>query len=184
MSEKMWRKAEKWVAEITGGIVIEHGRRRRGPRVLRGLNGDDVLSGNRTELQVKWSRPVDVCTTGYTQQWHWNLRNNLSGEGFQRMILIGGAAPHTVEGCQIFDVPSEWIAAWYKADIYCGVGYNRWGEFGYQLYSWFVSNSQQLADRYGPGKVPPVETLTGEQQETLPRYKNNKPARVLRSLPP
>ena len=165
----LWRNAKKWVAEITGGIV-----KKRLPY--------NVVSGNEIWLQVKYFNPIPVGLSS-SRQWRWNVGNRLCAERHERMIFIGAKEDDTLEGCQIFDVPSEWVAVWYRRTISCGVGYNCWGDFGYQLYSWFTSSPEQLAASYGRGNVVPVESRTAEQEEMFQRYNRERIHRIHISLP-
>src|ERR1700751_5909592 len=49
---------------------------------------------------------------------------------------------------------------------------NRNGRHGYTLYKWCVCTKEQLADRYGPGKVRQLETCTPGEEELLREWED------------
>ena len=155
---------EEMVVRLTGGIRV--GGPLRGRRRLP----YDVLSGNGTRLEVKHSNQQA------TNQWGWNVRKNRIAGLYDRMILVG---TDLGSGMNFFDVPARFIVAWDREDIKIScsrftLSANRYTDFGYALWNWFVCSAEQLAERYGPGRERLKEFYTAEQEEMLAKYEKSR----------
>jgi hypothetical protein len=163
-SRQIADQCEQFICDITGGMRPKSKSLRystgRVARVNRSVV--DVVSGNGTRLEVKWSGESRIY------QWGWNVSNKLSAGEYDRMILVGADYPDYYR--HIFDVPIRWILAWNKPTISCSHVLSKPSDYGYALHNWFLCTREQLADRYGPGKVSPAESWTPEQEQMLREY--------------
>jgi hypothetical protein len=155
MKDDKSKGCERLIRDLTGGVLQPESIRHRRSIV-------DVKSGNGTRLEVKWSG----VTRDY--QWCWNVSHNLVPGRYDRMILVGADPWCGIDYYRyFFDVPARWILAWNKRTITCPYQAPQWSRIAYTLYKWHACNQQQIADRYGPGKVQSLEIDRPEELETL-----------------